>query len=152
MSKIAITTTTYGKYDKGPLKFLEQGRFEVVLNPYGRKLKKHEIIEICKDAIGIISGTEFLDADIIGRLHNLQVISRCGSGLSNVDLDAAKRFGIKVFNTPDAPTLAVSELTIGLILNLLRKVSFMHGAIKNNKWEKLMGSLLSWKTLPHFPI
>ena len=138
MSKIAITTTTFGKYNKSPLNLLKQAKLKIVLNPYGRKLRKDEIIEICKDAIGIISGTELLDADVISKLDDLRVISRCGSGLGNIDLEATKRSGIKVFNTPEAPTLAVSELTVALILNLLRKISFMHISIKNNKWEKFV--------------
>lgn len=145
MPKIAITTTTFGQYNKSPLNLLKKARLGIALNPCGRKLEKGEIIKMCKDSIGIISGTELLDADVIGKLDNLRVISRCGSGLSNVDVGAAKRAGIEVFNTPDAPTLAVSELTVALILNILRKINFMHISIKNNKWEKLMGNILSDK-------
>ena len=142
MSKIAITTTTFGKYDKAPLNLLEQGNFEIVLNPHGRKLRKDEIIEICKDAIGIISGTELLDADVIGKLHSLQIISRCGVGIDNIDLKVAEELGIKIFNTPDAPTLAVAELTIGLIFALSRHIVEADNSIREGKWKKYMGSLL----------
>lgn len=145
MKKIAITTTSYGKYDEKPLKLLKGYDFEILLNPYGRKLKEEEIVEMCKDAIGIIAGTETLNADIIAKLINLKIISRCGVGLDNVDIDTAKRLGIKIFNTPDAPTIAVAELTIGLILNLLRKINPMCTAIRKGKWEKLMGNLLYGK-------
>ncbi len=143
--RIAITTTSFGKYDKAPLSLLERKGMAVILNPYGRRLNKDEVINICRDVVGIISGTEVLGSDIMERLTNLKVISRCGAGLDNVDLDVAKRLGIKVFNTPDAPTLAVAELTVGLILNLLRKINLMNVAIKNERWEKLMGNLLYQK-------
>ena len=142
MEKIAITTSSFGKYNSNPLELLRASGFEPTLNPYGRKLKKDEILEVCKDATGIIAGTELLDADVIGALRDLLVISRCGSGLDNVNLEAAKRIGIRVFNTPDAPSMAVAELTVGLLLNLLRKVCHMHISIKDGKWEKLMGNLL----------
>lgn len=145
MEKIVITTTSFGKYDKMPLKLLEDNGFEVALNPYERKLKKDEIVQLCKDAVGIIAGTEMLDGEVIKKLTNLKVISRCGIGLENVDLNTAKKAGIKVFNTPDAPMLAVAELTIGLILNLLRKINQMDIAVKKGKWEKLMGNLLHGK-------
>jgi D-3-phosphoglycerate dehydrogenase len=145
MQKVAITTTTFGKYDKQPLDLLEQNEFSLILNPYGRKLNKDEIIQLCIDAIGIISGTEKLDAYILERLAKIKVISRCGTGLDNVDLAAAKKLGIKVFNTPDAPTIAVAELTIGLILSLLRKIGCMDLAVRNARWEKLMGNLLHKK-------
>ena len=65
MEKIAITTTTFGKYDERPLKLLEEYGLEVVLNPYGRTLKKDEVIEFCKGAIGVIAGTEILDIDTL---------------------------------------------------------------------------------------
>lgn len=157
MGKIAITTTTFGKYDERPLKLLEEYGLEVVLNPYGRTLKKDEVIEFCKGAIGVIAGTEILDIDTLECLtktysqssvlspQSLKVISRCGSGLANVDLDTAKRLGIKVFNTPDAPIVAVAELTVGLILNLLRKVCWMDRNLRNEQWEKMMGNLLNKK-------
>lgn len=157
MKKIAITTTTFGKYDERPLKLLEEYGLEVVLNPYGRTLKKDEVIEFCKGAIGVIAGTEILDIDTLEcltktysqssvlRPQTLKVISRCGSGLANVDVDTAKRLGIKVFNTPDAPIVAVAELTVGLILNLLRKVCWMDRNLRNEQWEKMMGNLLNKK-------
>ena len=159
MLKIAITTTSFGKYDDKPLGLLKNKEYEIIFNPYGRTLKKNEIIEICKNAVGIIAGTEQLDADILenlttaispqslvkGSLSYLKVISRCGTGIDNIDIIATERFGIKVFNTPDVLTLAVAELTIGLILNLLRKINQANSAIRNDKWEKPMGNLLTGK-------
>lgn len=145
MEKIVITTTTFSKYDEKPLKLLKEYGLEVLLNPYGRQLKKGEVIELCKDVIGIVAGVETLDAEVMEKLTKLKVISRCGSGLANVDLDTAKRLGIKVFNTPDAPIVAVAELTVGLILNLLRKVCWMDRNLRNEQWEKMMGNLLNKK-------
>jgi D-3-phosphoglycerate dehydrogenase len=151
VEKIAITTTSFGKYDNKPLRHLKEKGFEIILNPYGRKLKREEVIELCKDAVGIIAGTEVYDADVLEILtqfsalspqSSLKVISRCGVGLDNIDLDATKRLGIKVFNTPDAPTLAVAELTIGLIFDLLRKISQMDRELRQGQWQKKMGNLL----------
>lgn len=143
--RVAITTTSFGEYDDAPLRILEEKEFDVVLNPHKRRMGKDEVVELCRDAIGIIAGTESLDAEVINRLINLRVISRCGRGLDNVDQNAAKERGIKVFNTPYAPTLAVAELTVGLILNILRKVNSMHIALAKGEWKKEMGSLLHGK-------
>lgn len=145
--KVAITTTSFGKYDRKPLDTLEENGFKTVLNPYGRKLKKEESIKLCENVIGIIAGTEVLDAEILEKLPDLKVISRCGTGLDNIDLDAAKKLRIKVFNTPNAPTLAVAEMTVGLILNLLRKINQMDASIRDGRWEKQMGNLLSGKKI-----
>ncbi len=145
MNKIAITTTTFGEYDKGPLNLLSKNGFQVKLNSFRRKLKKGEVIELCKDVIGIIAGTETLDSDTIRTLSNLKVISRCGAGIDNVALVDADRIGIKVYNTPDAPTSAVAELTVGLILNLLRKICWMDRELSSGKWHKKMGNLIHGK-------
>lgn len=140
--KIAITTSSFGKYDSSLLDICEVKGLEVTMNPYGRKVKSNEFFELAQGAIGIIAGTEPITRDVLAQLPHLKVISRCGTGLDNVDMCAAEEFGIKVFNTPDAPTIAVAELTIGLILSLLRKTNQMDRGIREGKWEKLMGNLL----------
>lgn len=142
MGEIVITTSSFGKHDRRPLIFLETEGHEIILNPFGRTLKKEEVIDLCKDAVGIIAGTETLDDEVLRNLTHLKVISRCGTGMDNIDIDSVKRLGIQVYNTPDSPTRAVAELTVGLILNLLRKVTQMDVAVRKGKWDKLMGNLL----------
>jgi len=147
MHKIAVTTSSFGKYGGTVLGRLEEKGFHIVLNQSGRKLVKGEIDDLCRDAAGIIAGTENYDQDTLERLKRLKVISRCGTGLDNIDIKAADKLGIKVFNTPGAPTLAVAELTVGLILNLLRNVSLMDREIRESKWQKIMGNLLNGKKI-----
>jgi D-3-phosphoglycerate dehydrogenase len=147
MKKIAITTTTFGEYDNSQLELCQKKGFEVVLNPYRRKVSSDELVELAKDAVGIIAGTEQMTEDIILKLPDLKVISRCGAGLDNVDLEAAKRRRIKTLNTPDAPVLAVAELTVLLILSLLRKVCQMDRELHEEQWQKRMGSLLCGKKI-----
>ena len=64
---------------------------------------------------------------------------------AEVDLNTAKELGMGVFNTPSGPTLAVAELTIGLILTLLRKTQVMNAQMKQGVWQKQMGNLLYGK-------
>lgn len=147
MKKIAVTTSTFGEYDEKPLVALKEKGFEIGMNPYGRKLKEKEVVAFCKDAVGIIAGTETLSDASMSSMDKLEVISRCGGGIDNVDLDAADRLGIKVFNTPDAPVIAVAELTVGLMLDLLRKVSWMDRETHTGQWQKRMGNLLHGKNV-----
>ncbi|GBE16364.1 MAG TPA: hydroxyacid dehydrogenase [Nitrospirae bacterium] len=142
MLKAAITTSSFGKYDNAPLKLCEKVGLEVILNPHGRKVKPDELAELARNAVGIIAGTEPITEETLLELSSLKVISRCGTGMDNVDVCCAEKMGIKVFNTPDAPTTAVAELTIGLILSLMRKTHMMNADIKADIWEKLMGNLL----------
>lgn len=147
MTRIVITTTSFGEYDNSCIELCKKKGVDVVINPYRRKIKQEELIELAKDAVGLIAGTESITKDVFRKLRYLKVISRCGVGIDNIDLKTAKEFGIKVFNTPDAPTLAVAELTIGLILNLLRKITEMNREMRNCLWRKKMGNLLSDKKI-----
>ena len=144
-NKIAITVSSFVEYDRTPLKHLRKKGFEVINNTFSRRLNKKETLELCRRCIGIIAGTEIYDSDILEKLSEIKVISRCGAGVDNIDLDATKKLGIKVLNTPDVPTLAVAELTVGLILALLRKISLMDREIQGDLWKKRMGTLLSGK-------
>jgi len=143
--KVFISTTTFAEFDKAPLKLLEEKGYQWSHNPHKRKMTSEEIFVSAKEAVGIVAGTETLGADVLKNLANLKVISRCGSGMDNVDIGAAEKKGIKVCNTPDGPTLAVAELTIGLILNLLRRVNEMDTALRAGKWTKITGNLLTGK-------
>lgn len=144
-STVVITTTSFGRYDTRALKVLQDEGFKVVLNPHGRTLEAGEVVELCRDALGIIAGTETLSAEVLEQIPGVKVISRCGAGLENLDLGKAHELGIRVFNTPDAPTLAVAELTVALMLNLLRHVSMSNEAVKQGRWQKPMGHLLYQK-------
>ncbi|MBU3981464.1 MAG: phosphoglycerate dehydrogenase [Proteobacteria bacterium] len=143
--KIVITTSSFATYDRSPLDELKKKQIDYTINPYGRKLTSDEVIGLAKDADGLVAGTEPLNEDVLQNLPELKVISRCGVGLDNVDLEKAKELNIKVYSTPYGPTLAVAELTLGLMLDLLRKITAMDREIRKGLWKKQMGSLLTGK-------
>jgi D-3-phosphoglycerate dehydrogenase len=67
--------------------------------------------------------------------------------MENIDLKAAKKKQILVYNTPETPALAVSELALCLILNLLRKIAKLDRNIRDNTWKAEIGNLLTGKTI-----
>jgi len=147
--KIFISTSSFAKYDKGPLKALKKNRIKYTLNPYKRRLTRDEIFKILKKGQynGLIAGTEPLSGDVLQEVSPLKVISRVGVGLDNVDLKRARALNIKVYNTPYVLIDSVSELTIGLILSGLRKITSMDKDMRKKRWNKEMGLLLCGKTL-----
>jgi D-3-phosphoglycerate dehydrogenase len=148
--KILITTSSFGSENPEPLHLLRAAGFEYILNPYKRKLTEDELISLLQKHKPeyLIAGTETISKRTLDIMKvKVKMISRCGTGLDNVDCQYAEKNGISVKNTPDAPTLAVAELTIGIMLALLRKISFCDNAIRNNKFEKPMGNLLCGKTV-----
>lgn len=145
--EILISTTSFGEYDNYPIELLKKSKFDIILNPYGRKLQRAEVIDLAKNVAGIIAGTEPLDSFVLEKLPNLKVISRCGVGVDNVDLSVAKKLGVSVFNTPYGPTLAVAELTVGLMIDLLRRITQVDRELRNGRWQKEMGNLLQNKKI-----
>ncbi len=145
--KVFVSTTSFAALDAAPLDLLKAAGLEVALNSLGRKLTKDEAKQLLRGFDGVIAGTETLDGEVLAALPGLRVISRCGTATENVDLVAAGKLGIRVANTPDAPTAAVAELTVALLLDCLRRVSAADRKIRQGKWEKPMGELLEGKTV-----
>ncbi len=146
MSKILITTSSFGKVDQEPLEKLKKSGFEIIQNPYGRKVTAQELRELLPDVVGLIAGTETIDRETL-KNSSLKVISRVGVGIDGIDLEAAKEWGIVVKNTPDAPTVAVAELALGGILSLLRQIPQMNREVHQKIWNGKMGIQLSGKTV-----
>jgi D-3-phosphoglycerate dehydrogenase len=144
---ILITTSSFGEYDRRPLELLEKAGYRYTLNPHGKKVTPQQLLELIGDAIGIIAGTEDLSEPVLKMISKVKTISRCGVGLDNVDLQAAKKFSIKVTRTSVGVVDAVAELTVGLILNLLRKNYLADTDVKSGQWQKPMGNLLSEKKM-----
>lgn len=113
-------------------------------NPYGRKLTEEEVTGLLSDlkAEAIVAGVEPLTAAVFDANPQLRVISRVGIGLDNIDMDAARKRGIIIRSTPDAPSQAVAELTIGLIFSVLRGIPTAHQAIRTGGWKPITGRAL----------
>ena len=100
------------------------------------------------DAILIRSGTK-LTADLIDKADNMKAIGRAGTGVDNVDIEAATRRGIVVANAPEANSIAAAEHTLGLMLALCRNIPRAHASLAQGRWERseFKGAELYGKTL-----
>jgi len=145
--KVLISSRSFGKTGSDAIEILKKQGIQPLVNSTGRNLSEDEIINMAYDAQGIIAGTEKIGEKVINSIGNLKVISRYGVGLDNVDIISAKKRDIKVFNTPGAPTESVAELTVGLILDLMRKISVVDRNIRHNNWKPEMGVQLNNKTV-----
>lgn len=139
--KILTSPSSFGQVGSAPLDLLTENGYEVINNPYGRKLTEDEVIELAGDCIGIVAGVEPLTARVMDALPHLKCISRVGIGMDSVDLKYAAEKGIIVKNTPDGPTRAVAELTLCMTLSLLRRIPQAHYDLKNKVWKKQTGNL-----------
>jgi D-3-phosphoglycerate dehydrogenase / 2-oxoglutarate reductase len=100
------------------------------------------------DGILIRSATK-LTPELIERAEQLKVIGRAGTGVDNVDVEAATKRGIVVANAPEANSIAAAEHTIALMLALCRNIPQAHASLAGGAWDrgKFKGTELYGKTL-----
>ena len=147
MPKVLITTVPFAVKDNKPLKMLENESIEYFINPLGRKLKEIELANMIDDFDALIAGTEKISNEIITKAKKLKIISRVGIGLDNLDLLAAKKNKIIVTYTPDAPAPAVAELTIGLMISIIRHTHQANQSMHKGKWHRYFGKRFSEITI-----
>ena len=97
----------------------------------------------------IVRGRTKVTAAIIEAASRLKAIGRAGVGVDNIDLKAASGKGIAVVNAPISTSIAVAELTLGLMLAVAREIPRADAGMKQGKWLKkeLEGAELNGKTL-----
>lgn len=147
MPKALITTVPFGDKNRLPLEQLESAGVEYLINPIGRRLKEDELADMITDFDVLIAGTEPITEKVMAKASRLKLISRVGIGLDSVDLIAAEKRGIKVSYTPDAPAPAVAELTIALMLSLLRGVHVANMQLHSGKWQRIFGRRIAEVTV-----
>jgi D-3-phosphoglycerate dehydrogenase len=143
MKKILISDQVNEK----SVSILKTAGFDVTYKP---GLDKSEIHQIIPDynALIVRSATQ-VDAKLIELMQNMEVIGRAGTGVDNIDVNAASRKGILVMNTPGGNTISTAEHTMAMILSLCRNIPQAHKSITEGKWErkKYSGTELRGKTI-----
>lgn len=134
--RVAIGPSSFADADETPLRLLAEAGITVVSNPVRRRLTQEEIIVHLDGVDGLIAGLEPLNREVLASAPRLKAIARVGVGMSNVDVVAAREFGIKISNTPDAPTNAVAELTMAVMLYFARGLSVLNSQIHQGVWNK----------------
>lgn len=144
---VAIGPSSFAEADPAPLDILVKAGCEIRPNPFGRRLTEEEIIRQLDGVDGLIAGLEPLNAAVLASAPKLKALARVGIGMSNVDFDAAAAHGVKVSNTPEAPSRAVAELTLAAALHLGRNLEPMSKAIHAGEWKKMISPGIDGSTV-----
>jgi len=94
-----------------------------------------EVIEVAKDADGIINQYAPITRRVIKSLKRCKVITRYGVGVDNIDLEAASDHKIIVANVPDYCVDEVSTHAMALILACARRITLLDGKIRKKEWD-----------------
>jgi D-3-phosphoglycerate dehydrogenase len=117
---------------------------------YHAKLSADDLLNAIADYDAlIVRGQTRVTAAVLEAASRLKVIGRAGVGVDNIDLEAAKKHNIVVVNAPTSTTIAVAELTLGLLLAMAREIPRADGTMKQGQWSKkeFEGVELNGKTL-----
>ena len=95
--------------------------------------------EYLMDADGIVVEYEKMTRPVIEKLPNCKIISLQSIGYNNVDIDAATEHGICVTNIPGFCTEEVALHSVGLLIDLVRKITFLDRSVRAGHWNPLLG-------------
>ena len=146
--RVLLATYPFGIADPAPRALLRSTGWEIVENPFKRRLKKGEVESILKDIDGVIAGTEPYTREALApHAGKLKVLARVGIGLDSVDIPACRNMGAMVTYTPDAPSQGVAELTVCQMLNLARHIHESDRSVREGAWNRVVGYLLGELTI-----
>ncbi|MEH7380527.1 C-terminal binding protein [Bacillus sp. JJ1533] len=133
MKKFKVVITDY-EYDtlEPERKVLEQLDVEIITV---QCKTEEDLINIAKDADGIIHQYASFTKNVINRLEKCKVIARYGIGFDTVDIDAATEKGIYVANVTDYCLDEVADHTVAMLLTLARKIVTLNNSVKSGEWD-----------------
>jgi lactate dehydrogenase-like 2-hydroxyacid dehydrogenase len=111
--------------------------YEARLNPDDALYTKDELLERAKGAQGILPcHTEHFSAEVIGKLpEEVKIIANFSVGFDHVDIEAAKKRGLVVTNTPEVLSDATAELTMMLMIGAARRASEGEKLVRTGEWK-----------------
>jgi D-3-phosphoglycerate dehydrogenase len=145
--KVLVTTTNYSKLCKEAKAQLESKGWTIIENDFGRPMTLDEILPRVGDVDAIMAGADNWTEQVFQAAPKLRIIARFGVGVDNIDIEAARRRGIKVVNAVGRNANAVAELTIGLILATMRNIPVLHQSVRQGAWDRFVGNELMGRTV-----
>ncbi|OWK27081.1 MAG: D-glycerate dehydrogenase [Parcubacteria group bacterium GW2011_GWA2_38_13b] len=136
------------------IQFLRGKKYDIAVSPYDRVLTRREIIKYAKGVDALLCLlTDKIDGEVMDGIGTrLKIIANYAVGVDNIDLEAAKKRGIIITNTPGVLTEAVAEHTIALLFAVTKRIAEADRFARAGKfkgWEPMLflGSGITGKTL-----
>jgi phosphoglycerate dehydrogenase-like enzyme len=120
---------------------------EICFPSPGAQPSEQQLEAVIGEAVGYIAGVEKIGAGLISKAYKLVAISRNGTGVDNIDLEAAGKRGIRILRAEGANARGVAELAIGYIIAAARGICAADAQLKSGTWTREKGFELEGKTL-----
>ena len=143
---IAVTSRSFSK-NSVLRKELSDKYAHITFNDKGLKLENESLVAFLKGCNKAIVGLEKFNNEVLSQLPQLRIISRFGVGLDAIDLNALKQHQVKLSCVPGTNRLAVAELALSLMLQLVRNSFNASHRLRQGIWDKITGHQLSGKTI-----
>ncbi len=114
----------------------EKHGIDVIVPKVKERLGEEELFPLVQDIDGVICGDDRFTESVLNSAKKLKIIVKWGTGIDSIDVEAARRCGIHVCNTPGAFTDAAADTVLGYMLMFARQLPRMDQDIRSGKWEK----------------
>ena len=128
-------------------RILDAAGCDVVVACATERLDEDELLALLPGVHGIICGDDRLTARVLAAAPDLRVISKWGTGIDSIDVEAARRRGIVVCNTPNAFSEPVADSVMGYAIVFARQLDGMNSHMHQGQWQKPQLRSLSEQTL-----
>ena len=146
-AKVLVTARTFQSMRGAPWEILEAAGLEVVTSGLDRPLSGAELRALLPGIVAVIVGMDEVSAEALEGADALRVVSMNGVGLDRIDVAAAARRGIAVTNTPGTNAESVADLTMALILALMRRLPQHDALLRLGLWKRTAGRELGGQLL-----
>lgn len=128
-------------------KFFNEHGIKIIVPPVKERLSEEELLHWIGDIDGVIAGDDSFTEKVLMAAPRLKVLSKWGTGIDSFDLEACRKLGIAVCNTPNAFSEPVADSVLAYVLCFARCTPWMDRQMKLGRWEKLPGRSLRECTL-----
>ena len=145
--KVLVTTTSFQDTPGKHHRLLAEQDWDLTF--LRGPLKEEEIISVIDQFDAVICGDDEYTQKVLEKGVNgkLKILSKYGVGLDKIDLEAAKKFGIKVTNCPGINQNSVAEHVFALLLSFEKNIHTQHNSVQQFSWKRQIGHEVFGKTI-----
>lgn len=150
MADVLITSRSFGEFASIGIDILAEACLSAYRpGPDERPITEERLLKLVAQQAprAIITGTDSITSAVLAAADRLRLVVKHGVGVDSIDIDAATSLGILIANAPDTNTQTVADITVGMILSLLRGIVRSACSARTGGWERVVGNEVGAQTI-----